>query len=151
MELEIQSSGSGLTSQVLQINLDLRLLLYQWVATSIKMEIPRTFQFHSILKSIIKTGPCRLSCTKTIHFQQLCDVVEVLLYVHRNRRLIRDRSPGCPPQLSHSSWALCCVKNLLLLNITDWTAHAEKEWCPELLAEYWIVPVDKLVRKNTQA
>ena len=32
--------------------------------------------------------------------------VEVLLYVHRNRRFIRDRSPGRPPRLSHSSWAL---------------------------------------------
>ena len=30
-------------------------------------------------------------------------VVEVLLYDHRNRRLIRDGSPGQPPQLSHSS------------------------------------------------
>ena len=30
--------------------------------------------------------------------------VEVLLYVHRNRRLIRDGSPGQPPRLSHSSW-----------------------------------------------
>ena len=30
----------------------------------------------------------------------------VLLYVHRNRRLIRDGSPGRPPRLSHSSWAL---------------------------------------------
>ena len=29
----------------------------------------------------------------------------VLLYVHRNRRLIRDGSPGRPPRLSHSSWA----------------------------------------------
>ena len=28
--------------------------------------------------------------------------VEVLLYVHRNRRLIRDGSPGRPPRLSHS-------------------------------------------------
>ena len=28
---------------------------------------------------------------------------EVLHYVHRNRRLIRDRSPGRPPRLSHSS------------------------------------------------
>ena len=32
--------------------------------------------------------------------------VEVLLYVHRNRRFIRDGSPGCPPRLSLSSWAL---------------------------------------------
>ena len=32
--------------------------------------------------------------------------VEVLLYVHGNHRLIRDGSPGWPPRLSHSSWAL---------------------------------------------
>ena len=30
-------------------------------------------------------------------------VVEVLLYVHRNRRFIMDGSPGRPPRLSHSS------------------------------------------------
>ena len=30
----------------------------------------------------------------------------VLLYVHRNRRLVRDGSPGRPPRLSHSSRAL---------------------------------------------
>ena len=30
-------------------------------------------------------------------------VVEVLLYVHRNRRFIRDGSPGRPSRLSHSS------------------------------------------------
>ena len=30
-------------------------------------------------------------------------MVEVLLYVHRNCRLIRDGSPGRPPRLSHSS------------------------------------------------
>ena len=33
-------------------------------------------------------------------------VVEVVFYVHRNRRFIRDGSPGRPPRLSHSSWAL---------------------------------------------
>ena len=33
-------------------------------------------------------------------------VVEMLLYVHRNSRLIRDGSPGRPPRLSHSSWVL---------------------------------------------
>ena len=32
--------------------------------------------------------------------------VEKSLYVHRNRTFIRDRSPGRPPQLSHSSWAM---------------------------------------------
>ena len=30
-------------------------------------------------------------------------VVEVLLYVHKNRRLIRDGNPGRPPRLSPSS------------------------------------------------
>ena len=30
--------------------------------------------------------------------------LEMLLYVHRNRRFIRDGSPGRPPRLSHSSW-----------------------------------------------
>ena len=30
----------------------------------------------------------------------------MLLYVHRNRRLIRGGSPGRPPWLSHSSWTL---------------------------------------------
>ena len=30
-------------------------------------------------------------------------VVEVLLYVHRNRRFIRDGSPGRPPRHSHNS------------------------------------------------
>ena len=38
--------------------------------------------------------------------------VVVLLYVHRNCRFIRDGSPGRPPRLSHSSWAL---KNVLLI------------------------------------
>ena len=33
-------------------------------------------------------------------------MVEVLLYIHRNHRLIRDGRPGRPPQLSHSSGAL---------------------------------------------
>ena len=39
----------------------------------------------------------------------------VLLYVHRNRRLIRDGSPGQPPRLSHSSWTLfTSVKQIIL-------------------------------------
>ena len=36
-------------------------------------------------------------------------LVEVLLYGHTNRRLIRDGSPGRPPRLLHSSWALTNV------------------------------------------
>ena len=30
-------------------------------------------------------------------------MVEALLYVHRNRRFIRDGSPGRPPRLPHNS------------------------------------------------
>ena len=37
------------------------------------------------------------------------DVGWVVLYVHRNRRLIRDGSPGRPPRFSHSSWTLTDV------------------------------------------
>ena len=41
----------------------------------------------------------------------------VLFYVHRNCRLItiRDGSPGWPPRLSHSSWALIILNEWLLL------------------------------------
>ena len=48
----------------------------------------------------------QISVLKTLH------QTEVLLYVHRNRRLIRDGSPGRPPRLSHSSWVLGnCTNN----------------------------------------
>ena len=39
----------------------------------------------------------------------------VLLDVHRNRRLIRNRSPGQPPRLSHSCWALIAQQPSLAL------------------------------------
>ena len=53
-----------------------------------------------------KTG-CWMNYQSSVTFPGQSDLmVEVLLYVHRNRRLIRDRSPGRPPRLSHSSWAL---------------------------------------------
>ena len=48
-------------------------------------------------------------------------MVEELLYVHRNRRLIRDGSPGRPPGLSHSSWALASRQ---LTDNTDWSRIA---------------------------
>ena len=38
-----------------------------------------------------------------------------LLYVHRNRRLIRDGSPRRPPRLSHSSWALLSLSQFSCL------------------------------------
>ena len=45
----------------------------------------------------------------------------VLLYVHRNRRFIRDGSPWRSPQLSHSSWTR--IQDLLLLK--SWFTSAE--------------------------
>ena len=44
----------------------------------------------------------------------------VLRYVHRNRRLIRDGSPGRPPRLSHSS---CARIDVILVNA--WNAVAQ--------------------------
>ena len=43
-------------------------------------------------------------------------LVEVLHYVHRNRRLIWDGSPGRPPRLSHNSWALKQLKYMSYQN-----------------------------------
>ena len=40
----------------------------------------------------------------------------VLLYVHRNRRLFRDGSPGRPPRLSHSSRVLFRLGRRVPLN-----------------------------------
>ena len=50
-----------------------------------------------------RTVCCSLYVSPEAQMQTLL-MVEVLLYVHRNRRLIRDGSPGQPPRLSHSSW-----------------------------------------------
>ena len=43
---------------------------------------------------------------RAIHRWSLMLVGWVLLYVHKDHRFIRVRSPGRPPRLSHSSWAL---------------------------------------------
>ena len=43
--------------------------------------------------------------------------IEVLLYIHRNQRLIRDRSPGWPPRLSHSSRALITSLEMCHLSV----------------------------------
>ena len=43
----------------------------------------------------------------------------VLLFVHRNRRLIRDGSPERPPRRSHSSWAL------KLCTFTQWYIYVD--------------------------
>ena len=51
----------------------------------------------------------------------------VLLYVHRNRRLIRDGSPERPPRLSHIFWALSPLHvHALLLPTCNCLQH---DWC----------------------
>ena len=60
----------------------------------------------------VTSGLMRMRDTMTLQtWVSLCASVPVLscwnvVYVHRNRRLIRDWSPGRPPFFSHSSWAL---------------------------------------------
>ena len=53
---------------------------------------------------------CLRECGRKTCWQTACCVHLlvgwVLLYVHRNRRLIRDGSPGRLPRLSHNSWSL---------------------------------------------
>ena len=52
----------------------------------------------------------------------------VLLYVHRNHRLIRDGTPGRPPRLSHSSWAL---------QVSGGTCEFLTTWIACLLFWWW--------------
>ena len=52
---------------------------------------------------MILSRTCAKKKTKRLKGFKFRRLVEVLLYVHRNRRLIRDGSPGRPPRLSHSS------------------------------------------------
>ena len=60
---------------------------------------------------VSSSGRCKLSVSGPnealkAYIEMTVVGAEVLLYVHRNRRLIRDGSPGRPPLLSHSSWVL---------------------------------------------
>ena len=65
-----------------------------------------------------------------------CWLVEVLLYVHRNRRFIRDGSPGRPPRLSHSSWALVVLNCLLYSVEFEWPKGQSFTYYIHLL---WII------------
>ena len=47
----------------------------------------------------------------------------VLRYVHRNRRRIRDGSPGRPARLSHSSWALMMMMMMTMTMMSTFIAH----------------------------
>ena len=53
----------------------------------------------------------------------------MLLYVHRNRRFIRDGSPGRPPRLSHNSWTSTETMGLLGMGAQD--GHLDFHTAPE--------------------
>ena len=63
-------------------------------------EIPHVYLVQTVLKSLL------FVCIFLRGIRHCSSKTDVLLHVHRNRRLIRDGSPGRPPRLSHSSWAL---------------------------------------------
>ena len=66
---------------------------------------------------IIKTEPLLLR-SGWMRLMLACllldEVAEVLLYVHRNRRFIRDGSPGHPPRLSQLLSSERCVVSTVL-------------------------------------
>ena len=63
-------------------------------------EIPHVYLVQTVLKSLV------FVCIFLRGIRHCSSKTDVLLHVHRNRRLIRDGSPGRLPRLSHSSWAL---------------------------------------------
>ena len=71
-----------------------------WEMTLVK----RQEQTNQCQNCAVNTGVYQpsLLLSRDIATFSLSLVVEVLLYVHRNRRLIRDGSPGRLPRLSHS-------------------------------------------------
>ena len=59
--------------------------------------------------------------------QAVPPLVEMLLDVHRNRRFIRDGSPGRPPRLSHSSWALLRLPQVDRFYIALFSSQASQQ------------------------
>ena len=55
-------------------------------------------------------------------------VLEVLRYVHRNRRFIRDGSPGRPPRLSHTAPELWMSHQLLCTGCSLGCAVGLQQW-----------------------
>ena len=74
-------------------------LTITWVLVPHSTSMDRTK--HAGVKEVKDTNPP--AKPPWICFSGFSMLVEVLLYVRRNRRFIRDGSPGRPPRLSHSS------------------------------------------------
>ena len=90
-----------------------------------RCKVTKTVSEKQLLKPEAKDSPTLYESPPG--FEILADV-EVLLYVHRNRRLIRDGSPKQPPRLSHSSWALekfllSTQRYLAWTFLPDWCAY----------------------------
>ena len=70
---------------------------------------------------------------------RLLKLVAVFLYVHRNRRFIRDGSPIRPPRLSHSSWTLTtlCISDPPSVAVTTWHTPGSPVACLPSLHFYW--------------
>ena len=89
-------------------------------------------------------------CESDLGFCQL--MFEVLLYVHKNHRLIRNRSQGRPPRLSHSPIAMflsdalisfiggCCA-----IGLVGWLFKFVIELFPK---SWWQGPKFQVVRKE---
>ena len=62
-------------------------------------------------------------------------IVEVLLYVHRNSRFIRDGSPGRPPRLSQSSRALIALVSYHLIVFSH--SEPSSSVCKDCIHTQW--------------
>ena len=82
--------------------------LASWAMTPV--EQPPSFDWSRVACVVQPQGFSNNAIRRTLFLgcllQPLSLLVEMLPYVHRNRRLNRDGSLGRPPRLSHSFWAL---------------------------------------------
>ena len=89
---------------------------------------------------VINANIISVSTNRPSRLQPRVELSWVLLYVNRNRRFIRDGSPGRPPRLSHSSWALSAE------SVDFWVAadqklglnRASRIYCTEVFIVIWV-------------
>ena len=102
----------------------------QWKLGHVKMDGSSRLLLPVDLTVTVSSRLCYAFCPdKAVIDEWTIVVVEVLLYVHRNRGLIRDGSPGRPPRLSHSSWAPIGDKNQIAY-LTTVSGNHTAYWLP---------------------
>ena len=94
------------------------------ISLMVSVDVKHHVYFTSFVSYMHWPSVCwnRLECVFLVHYRVLKPTgaflgqqctgrswAWVLLYVHRNCRIIRDGSPGRPPRLSHCSWTLLAV------------------------------------------